>query len=199
VVYQHSECVRSPAVIDRDDKWFDAPEHHRSERIETVKRGNAMPDTPQSVSTLLAGIERLLLHGEPDAMLDMCYFGVRLGGGRVILKIAPTVEHARGWFATDGQQFFEPMQYTNASFRRKSDGTITDYTSYARPESKPPILSTESVPDLGDENHVWRGYGNNQRGVIKMRVGRFLADLNMPTVDDAERYARRLADVLRAG
>jgi hypothetical protein len=160
-----------------------------------------MPDTPQSFLNLLANIERLLTQGEPDGILDTCYFGVRLGhgSGRVMLKIAPTVEQARGWFAIDGQQFFAPRQHTSGYFHRKSDGTITDYTAYPPPPPDPPILSTESVPDLGDENHVWRGYGTNTRGVIKMRVGRFLADLNMPSIEDAERLARRLADVLRVG
>ena len=63
----------------------------------------------------------------------------------------------------------------------------------------PPIVSTESLSNLGDENFVWLGYGNNKRGVIKMRTGRFLADLNVPTLEDAERLARRMVDLLRAG
>jgi hypothetical protein len=36
-------------------------------------------------------------------------------------------------------------------------------------------------------------------GVIKLRVGRFLADLNAPTIADAERLARRLADLQSGG
>jgi hypothetical protein len=43
------------------------------------ERGNAMPDTSQSLSTLLADIERLLLQDEPDGTLDSCYFGARFG------------------------------------------------------------------------------------------------------------------------
>jgi hypothetical protein len=58
-------------------------------------------------------------------------------------------------------------------------------------------VSDESLANLGDENFVWRGYGNNKRGVIKMRVGRFLADLNVPTVADAERLARRVVELLQ--
>jgi hypothetical protein len=160
-----------------------------------------MPDTPQSFPNLLTNVERFLLQGEPDGMLDTCTFGVRFGhdSGRLVLRILPSVEQARATFAMDGHQFVAPTQYTSGYFRRKSDGTITDYTSYPRPQTDPPILSNEALPDLGDENHVWRGYGNSIRGVIKMRVGRFLADLNVPTVDDAERLARRLADGLRAG
>jgi hypothetical protein len=37
------------------------------------------------------------------------------------------------------------------------------------------------------------------RGVIKLRVGRFLADLNAPAMADAERLARRLADLQSGG
>jgi hypothetical protein len=39
-----------------------------------------MADTPRSLSTLLADIERLLLQDEPDGMLETChYFSVRFG------------------------------------------------------------------------------------------------------------------------
>jgi hypothetical protein len=34
-----------------------------------------MPDTSQSLSTLLADIERLPLRDEPDGTLNTCYFG----------------------------------------------------------------------------------------------------------------------------
>ena len=76
----------------------------------------------------------------------------------------------------------------------ESRGKAVRQQSYPRPEPKPPSVSNESVPDLGDENHLWRSHG-----VIKMRVGRFLADVKLPTDGDAERLARRLADMLRRG
>jgi hypothetical protein len=60
----------------------------------------------------------------------------------------------------DGHQFVAPKQYSSGYFRRKSDGTITDYTSYPRPQPDPPILSNEALSDPGDENRVSRGYGN---------------------------------------
>jgi hypothetical protein len=65
-----------------------------------------MPDTPQSLSTLLADIERLLLQGD-DGMLDTCYFGVRFGHdtGRLVLRILPSVELAHSTFEVDGNQF----------------------------------------------------------------------------------------------
>jgi hypothetical protein len=48
-----------------------------------------MPDPPQSLSTLLANVERLILQGEPDGKLDTCYFGVRFGhdSGHLVLRI----------------------------------------------------------------------------------------------------------------
>jgi hypothetical protein len=159
-----------------------------------------MSDTPQSLATLLANVERLLLHGD-DGMLDTCYFGVRFGhdSGHLVLRILPSVELARSTFEFDGNQFIAPKAHLGGHFRRASDGTITERTWTPPPPSDPPIQSSESLPNLGDENYVWRGYGHNSRGVIKLRVGRFLADLNAPTMADAERLARRLADLLSGG
>jgi hypothetical protein len=37
-----------------------------------------MADTPPSLSTLVANVERLLLHGD-DGMLETCYFSLRFG------------------------------------------------------------------------------------------------------------------------
>jgi hypothetical protein len=151
-----------------------------------------MPDPPRSLSTLLAHVEHLILQGEPDGMLDTCYFGVRFGhdSGHLVLRILPSIEQARTTFAIDGSQFVAPK---SSSYVQRRDGTVTDYKT---PQFDPPIQSNESLQNLGDENYVWRGYGHNSRGVIKLRVGRFLANLNVPTVADAERLAHRLADLL---
>jgi hypothetical protein len=153
-----------------------------------------MPDTPHSLSTLLANVERLLLRGD-DGMLDTCYFGVRFGrdSGHLILRILPSVVLARSTFEFDGNQFTAPK---SSSYVQRRDGTVTDYKPA---QFDPPIQSSESLPNLGDENYVWRGYGHNSRGVIKLRVGRFLANLNAPTLADAEHLARRLADLLSGG
>jgi hypothetical protein len=151
-----------------------------------------MSDATQSLSTLLADIERLLLQDEPDGMLETCYFGVRFGRdtGHLALSILTTVEQARSTFEFDGNQFVAPKRSVHVQRR---DGTFTDYKP---PPPDPPIQSNESLPNLGDENYVWRGYGHNSRGVIKLRVGRFLANLNAPTMADAERFARRVVDLL---
>ena len=157
-----------------------------------------MPDTSQSLSTLLADIERLLLQDE-HGTLDTCHFGVRFGRdmGYLALSILPTVEQARSTFEFDGNQFVAPKAHL--SVRRASDATIPERAWTPPPPPDPPIQSNESLPNLGDENYVWRGYGHNSRGVIKLRVSRFLANLNAPTMADAERLARRLADLLSGG
>jgi hypothetical protein len=160
-----------------------------------------MSDTPESLTYLLNAIERLLVQNESDWTMETCYFGIRFGGdtGFLVPRVMSSVEQARATFDVDGNQFVAPKAYVGGHFRRQSDGTITDRTTYPRPQPDPPILSTDVVPDLGDENHVWRGYGKNTRGVIKMRVGPLLTDLNAPSLDDAERLAHRLANCLLAG
>jgi hypothetical protein len=150
-----------------------------------------MPDTPQFPLTLPATIERLLLESDPESTLDWCMFNIRLGrdSGYVSLHVLPSADDARTLFAHDGNAFVAPK----VSLQPR-DGTVTAYKS---PQFDPPIVSHESLANLGDENFVWRGHGNNKRGVIKMLVGRFLADLNVPTVADAERLARRVVDLVR--
>jgi hypothetical protein len=106
-------------------------------------------------------------------------------------------EQARSIFELDGRWFFVPQARLGGHFRCASNGKVVDYVPPLPFDS--PIRSDESLTDLGDENFVWRGYGNTHRGVIKLRVGRFLADVNLPSVDDAERLARRFADLLRTG
>jgi hypothetical protein len=152
-----------------------------------------MPDTPHVPLSLPATIERLLLESEPESTLDWCMFRIGLGrdSGHVWLHVLPTADEAQTLFARDGNAFVAPKLSSHVQQR---DGTVTDYTP---PQLDLPILSHESLANLGDENFLWRGYGNNKRGVIKMRVGRFLADLNVPTVADAERLARRVVDLLR--
>lgn len=157
-----------------------------------------MPDTSQSLSTLLADIELLLLQDEPDGTLDTCYFGVRFGRdtGHLALSILPTAEQARSTFEVDGNQFVPPKAHL--SVRGASDTTVTE-RAWTLPPPDPPLQSDESLPSLGGENYVWRGYGGNSRGVIKLRIGRFLANFNAPTVADAQRLAHRLADLLSGG
>src|SRR5439155_18963450 len=89
-------------------------------------------------------------------------------------------------FQFDGNQFVAKKAHLSGHFHRASDGAVTERTWTPPPAPDPPIESNESLPDLGDENHIWRGYGQNTRGVIKLRVVRFLADVNAKTNSSAE-------------
>jgi hypothetical protein len=157
-----------------------------------------MPAMPHSLTDLLDAIERLLVQDEADCAVETCYFMVRFGRdiGQLLLRITPAVEHAHSMFQIDGNQFIAPKMRLGGHYKRV-DGTITEQTWTPPPPPDPPIQSNESLPDLGDENFVWRGYGQNTRGVIKFRVGRFLADVNAPSVEDAERLAHRVVGLLR--
>jgi len=158
-----------------------------------------MPGGTHTLTGLLDAVERLLVQDESDWALETCYFMVRFGRdtGHLLLRIMPTTEQARSTFQFDGDRFVAPKAHLGGHFKRDSDGTITDRTGKPPPTPDPPIQSNESLPDIGDENFVWRGYGQNTRGVIKLRVGRFLADVNAPSVEDAQRLARRVAALLR--
>jgi hypothetical protein len=154
-----------------------------------------MPDSPQAIANFPDTIERLLLHNEPDCSVDLCLFRLRIrsDSGQIAVRILPSEEDARAIFASDGNKFVAPVLHTRM---RRADGTVT---AGSPAEFEPPIVSSETLPALGHENYIWRGYGNNTRGVLKLRVGRFIADLNTPTIEDAERLARHLVELLRVG
>jgi hypothetical protein len=151
-----------------------------------------MPDSPRFIANLPNTIERLLLHNERDCSMDLCLFRIRVrdDSGHIGVRILPSEEDARSIFAADGNKFIAPVLHLSV---RHGDGRVTGSPA----EFEPPIVSSETLPALGDENHIWRGYGNNTRGVLKLRVGRFIADLNTPTIEDAERLARHLVELLR--
>ena len=115
----------------------------------------------------------------------------------MVLRILPTIEQAAALFRMDGHQFFPPRAHVAGHVPRPNDGTTTDRTGNPPPPPDAPIPGHESVSHLGDENFVWRGYGENTRGVIKLRAGRFLEDVNAPSVAVAKRVARRVVDLLR--
>ena len=152
-----------------------------------------MPDGPQFMATLPGTIERLLLHNERDCSMDLFLFRIRVrdDSGHIGIRILPSEEDARSIFASDGNKFVAPVAHVSV---RHADGSVTASSPAV---FQPPIVSNETLPALGDENYIWRGYGNNTRGVLKLRVGRFVADLNTPTIEDAERLARHLVELLR--
>ena len=157
-----------------------------------------MPDTPNSLTDLFGSIERLLFSNEPVATLNVCYFTVHCGqdSGRLVLRILPTLESARDLIALDGNRFIAPKARLSGHFKRASEGTITEQAW------NPPARSADLLDGIAAECRrrqlrLARLQEPSRRG--QDDVGRFLADLNMPSVEDAERVARRLADVLRAG
>jgi hypothetical protein len=103
--------------------------------------------------------------------------------GNLTLQPCESEEQARASFAISGNEFVAPK----ASIRDPRKPVVLD----------PPLISDESLPDLGDENFLWRGYPNNQRGVIKFRVGRIIGQVNAPNVEDAERITREAVELLR--
>jgi hypothetical protein len=152
-----------------------------------------MADVPQFIATLPGTIGRLRLQHEPECSMDWCLFRIRVrdDSGHIGVRILPSEEDARSIFASDGDKFIAPVAHLSV---RHTDGSVTGGSP---PAFQPPIVSSETLPALGDENHVWRGYGNNARGVVKLRVGQFIADLNTPTIEDAERLAGHLVELLR--
>jgi hypothetical protein len=147
-------------------------------------------DQPSSV---VLAIQRFVSIPGADVTLTTSLFNVSyaVGSGRLTLNVCKTTDEARQRFATDGGRFFVPRL---SSYWTALDGTITGWTP---PPPVPPILSSESIVGIGDENRVWNGYGRTKRGVIKMRVGRFLANMDVPTLKDAEALARQVAEALR--
>ena len=93
---------------------------------------------------------------------------------------------AREWMQTAGREFREPV-------------AVAHVEGDPSPIQLPPTIvnkSCEPISGIGDEANIWRGYGNNTRGVIKFRRGRFVGDVNAPSVEDAMIIARGLASLL---
>ena len=99
---------------------------------------------------------------------------------------APSEKEAREWMETEGRRFREPV----AVFRVERDDSPV--------QLPPPIVneSSESISGIGDEANIWRGYGRNTRGVIKFRRGRFVGEVNAPSVEDATVVAKGLVSLL---
>lgn len=102
------------------------------------------------------------------------------------VRQARTDAEARQWFETEGRRFREPV----AVLRKEGD---------AAPVQLPPpqiIESSESISGIGDGANIWRGYGRNTRGVIKFRRGRFVGEVNAPSVEDALVVAKGIVALL---
>jgi len=99
---------------------------------------------------------------------------------------ASSEREAREWMETEGKRFREPVAVGRIE---RDDSPI---------QLPPPIVneSSESISGIGDEANIWRGYGRNTRGVIKFRRGRFVGEVNAPSVEDATVVAKGLASLL---
>lgn len=103
----------------------------------------------------------------------------------VSVRQSSTEAEAQEWLDTEGQLFRAPVAIARVQ---------GDETSQLPPPNI--IRSSESIAGIGDGANIWRGYGRNTRGVIKFRQGRFVGEVNAPSVDDAVLVAKGLASLL---
>jgi hypothetical protein len=107
------------------------------------------------------------------------------------LRHAPSIDDAEAHFAQDGREFRPP---TATAARAEADGTVREHGTVVR---NAPIRSNERLAGVGDEAYLWRGYTNNQRGVVKFRSGRFVGEVNAPSVEEAKLLAVRLVELTK--
>lgn len=140
--------------------------------------------------TILEQIEQHML-ANLDGSMDFIHLSLRIpqGSAHCSLRRAPSVAEATTYFERDGREFRPP---TLVAARAEADGTVREQRPVVR---NAPIRSDETLTGVGDEAFLWRGYTNNQRGVIKFRSGRFIGEVNAPSVEDAKILATRLADL----
>jgi hypothetical protein len=157
---------------------------------------------PQSRRTFTTAFRRLLHHHEPNwelwvikefsgahgyyhvVMPDRDYAGL-------FVDVVASSEQARTAFARTGNQFVQPvltLERVGEPEESRAAGPPVQFD--------PPLISHVVVPGLGDENYVWRGYGNNNRGVINLRKGNVIAHVNAPSVDDAQRIAEFVVELV---
>jgi hypothetical protein len=137
-------------------------------------------------------IEEQML-AELDGSLDLLLLHFRFSrdSAHCALRRAPSVDEAKAVFAQDGRTFHPP---TAVAARVEPDGSVREP---GRATRNAPIRSDEELPGIGDDAFVWRGYRNNQRGVVKFRSGRFIGEVNAPSVELAEQLAARLIGLTR--
>ena len=141
----------------------------------------------------IAAIERMLRFDAATLAVRHCLFSLSLerDSAHLSIRCARTPAEAEAIFAQEGNQFVAPVLTSSV---RHADGSV----SHSGPtDFDPPIVSTERLPGVGDDSYLWRGYGNNERGVVRFRVGRFIGQVNAPTVTEASLLAQRVAELLR--
>jgi hypothetical protein len=75
---------------------------------------------------------------------------------------------------------------------------IEEQNDSARFQSVPTIQADTILPDLGDENNVWREFGEARSTLIKFRTGNAVVQVAGPDIDISVRLARPLAEHLRS-
>jgi hypothetical protein len=75
---------------------------------------------------------------------------------------------------------------------------IEERNDSARFQSVPTIQADTILPDLGDENKVWREFGKARSTLIKFRTGNAVVQVAGPDIDISMGLARPLAEHLRS-
>jgi len=61
-----------------------------------------------------------------------------------------------------------------------------------------PVMPDARLPNLGDENHIWRRYDERGSSLIKLRVDNLIVQVDGSSFEVAERLARLVAEQIRA-
>jgi hypothetical protein len=115
-------------------------------------------------------------------------FDLRREGSRdpdsasLFVRFYPSSDAAGEQFARHGNEFIAPV-------------TAVYYQGTPQPPVRfdRPIISHVTLPSLRQSHFVWSGYGSNTRGVISFRQGRVIAQINAPSVSEAEQLGRKIA------
>ena len=140
--------------------------------------------------TIYDQLQRALTAEGIDASIEHVLLALRMHNDTVHLSLrqVPSEIDARRWLDTEGRRFREPV-------------LVALNQRDTAPVRLPPsnvIESSESIAGIGEGANIWRGYGNNSRGVIKFRRGRFVGEVNAPSVEDAMVVAKGLVSLLSA-
>jgi hypothetical protein len=138
--------------------------------------------------TVYDQLQRALSAEGIDGSLQHVLLTLRMHNDTAHLSIrhAPSEAEAQQWLETEGRQFREPVA---VGYIQGNDAPV---------QLPPPkvIESSESISGIDDGANIWRGYGRNTRGVIKFRRGRFVGEVNAPSVKDATVVAKGVAALL---
>jgi hypothetical protein len=138
--------------------------------------------------TLIDQVQRALGAEGINGSVEMLMLVMRLERDttHVSIRSAPSADEAKLAFQSDGRRFIQPV----AILLRDGDNMPAELPRHRVLES------SEALASVGDEAYLWRGYAQNTRGVVKFRSGRYVVEVNAPSVDDAIGSARGLSALL---